>query len=117
MFSQRRRSSSYTRCKPHDRTNKTGADRPRKRKRERVPLLERKGGQLAVTRRTCLDQLSDTAAAARYIAPMHRAALTARFDEKFHKYVHSLSRRTACCKLFERRSLTIFIENEKKLLL
>lgn len=91
MFSCGSRSSSYIRCKPHDRTSKTGTDQPRNRKRETVPLPERKGGQLAVTRRTCLDQLSDAAAAARYIASMQRAALAALLDGVTLISVHSLA--------------------------
>lgn len=91
VFPRGCRSSSCTRCKLPDRTNKTGTDRPRNRKRETVPLPERKGGQLAVTRRTCLDQLSDAAAAARYIASMHRAALDALLDGVTLISAHSLA--------------------------
>lgn len=60
--------SSSARYRPHDRTNKTGTSRAT-RKRDGPPLSERKGGQLAVTRCTCLNQLSSAAA-----APLHRIA-------------------------------------------
>lgn len=54
--------------------------RKRERKRETVPLPQRKGGQLAVTRRTCLDQPSGAAAAPCCTASLHRVALAVRSD-------------------------------------
>ena len=70
----------YTWYKPYDRTNKTGTSTTTAKQRETIPLPERKGGQLAVTRRTCLDQLSDAAAAVHCIASLHRAVLLAHFE-------------------------------------
>jgi len=79
------------------------ARRPRQRNRETIPLSEKKGGQLAVTRRTCLDQLPEAAAAVRCIASLHRAALLARFDGitfiNAHDSPANLPQRAANCKV------------------